>query len=236
MPPLNLVGDFGGGGLLLAMGLLAALFERERSGLGQVVDCAMVDGAALLMTMFYGLEKMGIWQRARGKNFLDTGAHFYETYTTKDGRYMAVGAIEPPFYAELLHKLGLDKEDLPAQMDQSQWPAMKERFAAVFREKTQDEWAAIFAHSDACAAPVLSPFEAPNHPHNQARGTFVDIAGIIQPAPAPRFGRTPSATPKPPPHPGEHSSEILRQYGLSPQEISILLQGAVVAQAGSRAS
>jgi alpha-methylacyl-CoA racemase len=236
VPPLNLVGDFGGGGLLLAMGLLAALFERERSGKGQVVDCAMVDGAALLMTMIYGLDKIGFWQRERGKNFLDTGAHFYETYTTRDGRYMAVGAIEPQFYAELLQKLGLDREDLPAQMDQSQWPAMKERLAAVFQQKTQAQWAEIFALSDACVAPVLSPFDAPSHPHNQARGTFVEVAGVVQPAPAPRFGRTPSPTPQPPPHPGEHSSAILRQYGLSDQEIQGLQQAGVVAQASPRAS
>jgi alpha-methylacyl-CoA racemase len=191
VPPLNLVGDFGGGGMLLALGVVAALFERERSGAGQVVDVAMVDGAALLTGFVHGMRAAGMWSDRRGENLLDGSAPFYDTYETADGRYVAVGAIEPAFYAALLAGLGLDGEDLPGQLDRDGWPAVRARFAAVFAGRTRDEWAAHFAGTDACVTPVLAPGEAPGHPHNTARGTFFTADGAVQPAPAPRFSRTP---------------------------------------------
>jgi alpha-methylacyl-CoA racemase len=187
-PPLNLVGDFGGGGMLLAFGMCAAIISARQTGVGQVVDAAMVDGAAALMTMTYTLMSAGIWKDQRGTNLLDTGAHFYEVYETSDGGYMALGAIEPQFYAELIRLLGLEGEELPDQMDRDAWPQMKERFAALFATRTRAEWESVFEGSDACVAPVLSPSEAPNHPHMRARGTFTEVAGVVQPAPAPRFG------------------------------------------------
>ncbi|MGH9083186.1 MAG: CaiB/BaiF CoA transferase family protein [Acidimicrobiales bacterium] len=213
VPPLNLVGDFGGGGMLLAFGVLAAVLEAARSGRGQVVDAAMVDGAASLMTLTYAFSATGAWQRARGANLLDTGAHFYEVYETADAGWFAVGAIEPNFYAELLEGLGLDAEPLPDQMDRSQWPAMKERFAAVFRTRTREEWAAVFEGTDACAAPVLSPWEAPAHPHLAARGTFVDVDGVVQPGPAPRFSRTPGVA-GPTARPGADTDSALAAWGV----------------------
>jgi alpha-methylacyl-CoA racemase len=193
VPPLNLVADFGGGGLLLAFGVTAALHEARRSGRGQVVDAAMLDGAASQTTMLHSLHHAGLWQEARGVNMLDTGAPFYEVYETKDGGWFAVGAIEPQFYAALLAGLGLDQSLLPAQLDQARWPEMKARFAAVFATKTRDEWEAVFAGVDACVAPVLAPWDAPRHPHNVARGTFVDVGGIVQPGAVPRFSRTPGS-------------------------------------------
>ena len=186
VPPLNLVGDFGGGGMLLAYGMVAAILNARTTGEGQVVDAAMVDGAASLMTMTYTLRSAGIWQDARGTNLLDTGAHFYEVYETSDGGYMGVGAIEPQFYAELMRLLGLGDDDLSTQNDRTTWPAMKERFAAIFATRTRAEWEAVFAGSDACVAPVLSAGEAPEHPHNKVRGTFTEVAGVVQPAPSPR--------------------------------------------------
>ena len=177
VPPLNLVGDFGGGGMLLAFGVVSALLEAARSGRGQVVDAAMVDGAASLTTFLYSLTSIGRWKNERAANLLDGAAHFYDVYETADGKYFAVGAIEPQFYAELLEGLGLADEDLPAQMDQASWPELTARFAQVFSTKTRDEWAAIFAGTDACAAPVLAPAEAPDHPHHRARHTFVDVEG-----------------------------------------------------------
>ncbi len=228
VPPLNLVGDFGGGGLLLAYGVLAALLEASRSGQGQVVDAAMVDGSASLMTMTYAFHQFGWWKEERGVNVLDTGAHFYEVYETADGKWFAVGAIEPQFYAELLSKLGLDPAGLPAQMDRSQWPAMKERFAAIFRERTRDEWAEIFDGSDACGAPVLSPWEAHEHPHNAARGTFVEVDGVRQPGPAPRFSRTPGEVSCPPPIAGADTEEGLAAWGIAEKRIAELLEcGAI---------
>nr|ALJ99846.1 coA-transferase III family protein [Micromonospora rosaria] len=200
--PLNLLGDFAGGGMLLAVGVLAALLERERSGVGQVVDAAMVDGSALLTAFLHGLLGAGMWPAPRGRNLLDGGAPFYDTYRTADGRFMAVGALEPAFYAALLDGLGLaDEPDLPAQDDVGGWPRLRRRFAERFAERTRDEWTAVFADRDACVAPVLAPTEAHRHPHNAARGTFVDVGGAAQPAPAPRFGRTPTATPRPAPDP-----------------------------------
>ena len=191
-----MVGDFGGGGMLLAFGVTCALLEAARSGKGQVVDAAMVDGAAVLMTMIHAFVAMGLWADDEpGTNILDTGAHFYDVYETADAKFVAVGPIEGKFYAELLRLVGWEHEDLPWQMDRTQWPALKERFAALFRTKTRDEWSALLEGTDACFAPVLSLAEAPLHPHNRARGTFVTRDGIVQPAPAPRFSRTkPSST------------------------------------------
>ncbi|GAA2639083.1 CaiB/BaiF CoA transferase family protein [Paractinoplanes durhamensis] len=195
--PLNLIGDFAGGGMLMTVGILAALLERERSGRGQVVDAAMVDGSALLMTFIHGMNAAGLWPFPRGENMLDGGSPFYDTYRTSDGGFLAVGALEPPFYAALLTGLGLDTEDLPSQHDRDGWPVLRQRFAEVIGSRTRDDWAAVFAGSDACVAPVLSPAEAPDHPHNRARNAFVEVGGIVQPAPAPRFGRTPPPTPAP---------------------------------------
>jgi len=228
VPPLNLVGDFGGGGLLLAFGIVAAVYEAQRSGQGQVVDAAMVDGAASLMTMTHAFHQLGMWLEQRGVNILDTGSHFYEVYETSDGKYFAVGAIEPQFYAELLRVLGLEGEELPAQQDRSQWPAMKERFAAVFATATRDEWAERFAGTDACGAPVLSPWEAHLHPHNAARGTFVDVGGVVQPGPAPRFSRTPGEVRRPPPVPGQDTDEALGAWGIDPQRIKELHEAGAV--------
>ena len=221
-PPLNLVGDFGGGGMMLAFGMCAAIISARRTGAGQVVDAAMVDGAAALMTMTYTLRSSGMWKEERGTNLLDTGAHFYEVYETSDGGYMALGAIEPQFYAALLRGLELEGEDLPDQMDREAWPQMKERFAALFATKTRDEWTAVFEGTDACVAPVLSPWEAPSHPHLRARGTFSEVAGVVQPSPAPRFGGTPGAIRRPPPNPGQHADEALADWGLDPDEVAEL--------------
>jgi alpha-methylacyl-CoA racemase len=228
--PLNLVGDFGGGGMLLALGVLAALVERASSGKGQVVDAAMIDGAALLGTMFYAFRNMQLWSEERGTNVLDTGAHFYEVYETKDGKYMAVGAIEPQFYAALLARLGLVGDArFQMQLDRDGWPAMKRGFEAVFKERTRDEWTQIFEGSDACVAPVLSALEAPSHPHHAARGTFTTVAGALQPSPAPRFSRTPARIARPPAAPGAHTDEVLRDWGFDAPEVSELrAKGAIV--------
>ena len=190
VPPLNLVGDFGGGALYLAFGVACGIIEAKRSGKGQVVDAAMTDGAASLMTMFYGMSASGFWQDQRGSNMLDSGAHFYDTYETKDGKFVAIGSIEPQFYKELMEKTGITDPAFTAQMDRSAWPALKEKLAAVIKTKTRDEWDAIMLGSDVCYAPVLSLSEAPKHPHNVARKTFVEVGGVTQPAPAPRFSRT----------------------------------------------
>jgi len=224
--PLNLIGDFGGGGMLLAFGMVCALLEAARSGEGQVVDAAMIDGAASLMTMIHAFHTFGIWNEERGSNMLDSGAPFYEVYETKDGKYFAVGGIEAKFYAELLAGLGLTGDPtLPTQMDRAQWPAMKARFASVFKTKTRDEWDAIFDGTDACATPVLSPWEAHEHPHNAARSTFVEVAGVMQPAPAPRFSRTPSAISRPASPPGADTVTGLLEWGLSEAAIA-KLQGS----------
>jgi alpha-methylacyl-CoA racemase len=229
LPPLNLVGDFGGGGMLLAFGVLAGVFEAQRSGQGQVIDAAMVDGAAALMTMTHSFRAMGMWTDERGTNMLDTGAHYYEVYETSDGKYMSVGSIEPQFYAALLDGLGVDSADLPNQQDRSQWPALKERFAAIFRTRTRDEWTATFEGTDACVAPVLTIPEAVAHPHNVERGTFVEVAGVAQPAPAPRFDRTAPEISAPPPHAGQHTDEILRDSGLDDDRIAKLHEVGAVA-------
>jgi alpha-methylacyl-CoA racemase len=195
-PPINMVGDFGGGGMFLAFGMVSALLHAARTGQGQVIDCAMVDGAAVLMSMIWSFRAAGFWRDERGVNMLDTGAHFYDTYETADGRYMAVGAIEPQFYAELRRLAGLEQDrDLDSQMNFAEWPALKARVAAAFKTRTRDEWTAIFDGTDACVSPVLSMGEAPSHPHNAARGTFVEASGVTQPAAAPRYSATPARAP-----------------------------------------
>ncbi|MDP9073336.1 MAG: CoA transferase [Actinomycetota bacterium] len=218
VPPLNLVGDFGGGGMLLAFGVVCGLLEATSSGQGQVIDAAMVDGAALLSTMFHGLRAMGLWRDERGVNLLDTGAPFYEVYQTADGGHVAVGALEPRFYAELVRLSGLGDNDdqgpLPDQMDQAAWPAMKQRLAALFRTRSRSEWCRVFEGTDACVTPVLGLGEAATHPHNQSRANFEQVAGIVQPSPAPRFGRTPGAISRPPPQPGQHTDEVLADWGI----------------------
>jgi alpha-methylacyl-CoA racemase len=229
VPPLNLVGDFGGGGMLLAVGVLAALYERSRSGRGQVIDAAMIDGAALLTSFIHGMRGQGAWQDARGTNLLDSGAPFYDTYETADGLYMSVGALEPQFYAALLHGLGLTDEDLPGQLDRDRWPQMRARFTEVFKGRTREEWTEIFEGTDACVAPVLGLGEAPAHPHVTARSGFMDVGGLTQPAPAPRFSRTPAETPAPPVRAGEHTDAALTDLGLSPEEIAELRRRGAIA-------
>jgi alpha-methylacyl-CoA racemase len=222
VPPLNLVGDFGGGALYLALGVVAGLLEAQKSGKGQVIDAAMVDGAASLMTAIYGMHGSGFWTDNRGENVLDTGAHYYEVYETGDNKHVAIGSIEAKFYEELLRLSGLKGEELPPQNDRKSWPAMKERLKALFRTKTRDEWCRIMEGSDICFAPVLSMEEAPHHPHNRHRGTFVEANGVTQPAPAPRFSRTPSAIQRPPARPGEHTLEALHDWGFTRSDLEKL--------------
>ena len=229
VPPLNLVGDFGGGGLMLAFGLVAGMLEARTSGRGQVIDAAMVDGAASLMTMTHSFRAMGIWNDERGTNMLDTGAHFYDVYETADGGYVSIGSIEPQFYAELLRLTGLEGEDLPWQQDRNERPALKERLASIFRTKTRDEWCEIMEGTDVCFAPVLSMAEAPQHPHNVQRGTFVEVAGITQPGPAPRFSRTPGEIRRPPAHAGQHTDEVLTEAGLDADRLTKLREAGAIA-------
>ncbi len=228
VPPLNLVGDFGGGALYLAFGIVSALLEASRSGQGQVVDAAMVDGAASLMAATYGYNAQGMWNPERGTNLLDSGAHFYQVYETKDGKYVSIASIEPKFYDELLEKAGLDKEEYSAQMEREHWPEYIDKLGAVFKTKTRDEWREIMEGSDICFAPVLSMEEAPHHPHNAERETFVEVAGVVQPAPAPRFSRTPGEVQGPPPEPGEHTDEILAGWGFSAAEIAGLREAGIL--------
>ncbi len=228
VPPLNLVGDFGGGGMLLAFGMACGLLSAQRTGKGQVIDAAMVDGSAVLTTMFHSFLAMGLWDAERGTNMLDSGAHFYDAYETADGRYVSIGSIEPQFYAELLRLTGLDGEVLPHQHDRSQWPALKERLAAVFKERTRDEWCKVMEGTDVCFAPVLSLDEAPDHPHMAARGTFTEVAGVRQPAPAPRFSRTSPAISRPPSHPGQHTDEVLTGWGFTTDEVAGLREAGAV--------
>lgn len=227
-PPLSLAGDFGGGGLMLALGILAALVERGRSGAGQVVDAAMVDGSALLATAFFGYAQTGAWSAARGTNIVDSGAPFYDAYETADGRWLSVAAMEPRFYESLLGLLGLAGEDLPDQNDQASWPQMKERFAAVIRTRTREEWCEAAEGVEACVAPVLSVEELARHPHLRARGTFVERDGLLQPAPVPRFERTPASLSRRPPLPGEHTEQALADWGLEEAQIAALAAAGAI--------
>jgi alpha-methylacyl-CoA racemase len=230
VPPLNLVADFGGGGLLAAFGILAALVERERSGLGQVVDTAMIDGAALQTGMVRGMLDAGLWVDERGSNLLDGGAPFYDVYPTAEGGYLAVAALEPRFFAVLLDRLGLDPSRLPAQYDRERWPELRERLGDAIARRTGEEWARVFAGTDGCVTPVLSLGEAAGHPHHRLRGSFVPgPGGVPQPAPAPRFGRTPVSAPRPAPAPGAHTDEVLAEAGLGPDEVAALRSGGAVA-------
>ncbi|HLT16736.1 MAG TPA: CaiB/BaiF CoA-transferase family protein [Acidimicrobiales bacterium] len=229
VPPLNLVGDFGGGGMLLAFGIVCGILNARTTGEGQVIDAAMVDGAAVLTTMFHAFRAMGMWNDERGTNMLDTGAHFYDVYETADGKYVSIGSIEPQFYAELLRLTGLEGEELPWQHDRDEWPALKERLAAIFKTKTRDEWCELMEGTDVCFAPVLSLAEAPQHPHNVHRETFIEVAGVVQPAPAPRFSRTPTETPAPPAHAGQHTDEVLSEWGFAPERIAELREKGAIA-------
>ncbi|GEM29575.1 CoA transferase [Nocardia neocaledoniensis NBRC 108232] len=220
--PLNLAGDFGGGALYLALGVVSALLESRTSGRGQVVDAAMVDGSASLMTLFYGLFAAGYWSDERGVNRLDSGAPWYNVYETADGGWISVGANESRFWRNLLRITGIDETQMPDQHDKAQWPAMRERFAAVFRTRTRDEWCALAAGQDACLTPVLSLTEAPRDAHLRARGTFLEVDGVVQPGPAPRFSRTPGAIQRPPAEPGEHTDEVLSDWGFTPAEVAAL--------------
>lgn len=233
-PPMNMVGDFGGGGMFLAFGVVCALLEAQRSGEGQIVDTAMVDGTATLMTMFWMMSQVGLHDASqRGVNMLDTGAHFYDVYECADGEYVSIGSIEPQFYAELLRLTGLsDDAEFAQQMDRALWPHLKERLGEIFRTKTRDEWCAVMEHSDVCFAPVLRMDEAAEHPHNVARGTFVEIGGMTQPAPAPRFSRTEPSIERPPAHDGQHTREVLVDWGVDADRIESLIASGAVRQAG----
>ena len=230
VPPLNMVGDFGGGGMFLAFGVVCALLEAQRSGTGQVVDTAMVDGAAVLMSMFWAFRSMGVFDENNpGTNLLDTGAHFYDVYACKDGRYISIGSIEPQFYAELLRITGLDADpEFQNSHDKRAWPHLKERIAAVFIDKTRDEWCALMEHTDVCFAPVLTMSEAAEHPHNKQRETFVDFDGVVQPAPAPRFSRTKATIIAAPARAGEHTREVLSDWGFGASAIDSLFEAGAV--------
>ena len=235
-PPINLVGDFGGGAMFLAFGVVCALLDAQRSGQGQVVDAAMVDGAAYLMMMMWAFSAMGIWSEERGTNMLDTGAHYYDTYECKDGGFVSIGSIEPQFYAQLLELTGLEEdyasrgESLPNQNDKARWGEMKERLGAIFLTRTRDEWSAVMEGTDVCFAPVLTMQEATQHPHNVLRGTFTEVAGIVQPAPAPRFSRTGAEVQRPPAHVGQHTVEVLGEWlGMDDERISALRSAGALA-------
>jgi len=235
-PPINLVGDFGGGGMLLAFGVVCALLEAQRSGTGQVVDAAMVDGSAALMMMVWGFKHMGIWSDERGTNMLDTAAHFYDTYECADGQFVSIGSIEPQFYLQLLEHTGLAKlyeergEELPHQMDRERWPELKARLSEIFAARTRDEWCSIMEGTDICFAPVLTMDEAAQHPHNVERNTFVEVAGVTQPAPAPRFDRTVATVQRPPAFTGQHTDEVLAEWlGADVARIASLRERGIVA-------
>ncbi|MCB1747277.1 MAG: CoA transferase [Gammaproteobacteria bacterium] len=228
VPPLNLTGDFGGGALYLALGLVSALLECQRSGQGQVIDAAMVDGAASLMSLMYGMLAGGLWVDQRGSNRLDSGAPYYNVYETSDGRHVALGSNEPKFYRRTLELLGLADAGLPGQEDREHWPAMRERFAAVFKTRTRDEWCALMDGEEVCFAPVLSMSEAPRHPHLQARNTFVEFEGVVQPAPAPRFSRTAPTLQRGAPEPGQHTDEALADWGFDDAAIAALRRAGAI--------
>jgi len=227
VPPLNLVGDFGGGGMLLAFGILAALLEARESGCGQVVDASMVEGSALLTTIVFEMIGMGGWNRERGTNILDGGSPYYDVYRTLDGEYVSLGSIEPQFFAELVEKLELDYD--PAQQaDQRAWPELRKQITTTVASRTRAEWDEYLAGSDVCFAPVLHPTEAPHHPHNVARGSFIEVDGVVQPAPAPRFSRTPTLPPRPAPAAGEQTAEVLGDWGFEAAEIERLVAGGAI--------
>lgn len=222
VPPLNLVGDYGGGAMFLVVGILAAYIEAQKSGIGQVIDAAMTDGTSLLMSMFHTLQEVGMWSQNRGSNLLDSGAFFYDTYETKDSKYVSLGSLEPKFYALLMEKANLDPELFGNYMDQSKWPTLKKKLGEVMKTKTRDEWCEIMEGTDICFAPVLDLKEAPDHHHNKARNTYIDVEGMIQPAPAPRFSKTPSEVQFGSKAPGEDSVDILKDWGFSDSEIDTL--------------
>lgn len=226
VPPLNLIGDFGGGALYLAFGMVCAMLEARSSGKGQVVDAAMSDGTISLMGIFYGLRSMGYWSDVRGENILDGGAHFYNAYETADGKWIALGSIEPQFYKEMLERTGAELPSAGAHMDKASWPAAKEKLAAAIKSKTRAEWDAIFADSDACYAPVLSMAEAPQHPHNVARKAFIEVDGVTQPAPAPRFSRTPGEVQCPPQPPDNEA--VLANWGFADGDIAALKESGAI--------
>jgi len=226
--PVNYLGDFGGGGMMLAFGMTAALFAVRGGAPGQVIDCAMTDGSAALAALTFGLKAAGVWRDERGVNLLDSGAPHYDTYETADGKWVALGALEPQFYAEFLARAGIDDPAFAAQNDPDAWDGLKARLEALFRTKSREEWCALLEMTDACFAPVLSLDEAPLHPHNAARGTFIEVAGAIQPAPAPRYAQTPTATPQPAPAFGAHTDEILSGLGLGGAEIARLRADGIV--------
>ncbi|MDF1629536.1 MAG: CaiB/BaiF CoA-transferase family protein [Alcanivoracaceae bacterium] len=227
--PLNLVGDFGGGGMMLAFGMVCAMLEAQRSGKGQVIDCAMHEGSAALMAMFYGLRANGLFNDQRGSHMLDSGAHFYDVYETADGKYVSIGSIEPQFYALLKEKAGLDA-DFDEQLNPARWPQQKEKIASIFRSKSRDQWCQIMQGSDVCFAPVLGLEEAPQHPHNVARGSFIEVDGVTQHAPTPRFSRTPSGTPQAMRKPGADSSATLLRSGFTAEQVEELLNSGAVTQ------
>jgi alpha-methylacyl-CoA racemase len=227
-PPLNLVGDFGGGAMMLAFGVVCAVLEARKSGRGQVVDAAMTDGAALLGAMMYGLRAQGGWSDQRGANLLDGGAHFYDTYACADGKFVSIGAIEPQFYALLLKLTGIDDPAFDAQMDPAQWPALSEKIGAVFLTRDRESWCALMEGTDVCFAPVLDMAEAPRHPHNIARATFADVGGVVQPAPAPRFSRTAPEIGIMPAIPGQHSAAVLADWGWSDADVTALAEQGVI--------
>lgn len=228
-PPLNIVGDFGGGGMLLAFGIVCGLLEAGRSGRGQVVDASMLDGSALLGTLLYGMHSLGEWSAERGTNLLDSGAPFYDVYGTSDGHWISIAAIEPQFYANLIRELGLDGERLPDQMDRASWPAMKERFAAIFRTRTRAQWSVQLEDAEVCFSPVLSVEEAAGDSHNAERRVLIDYEGVTQPAPAPRFSRTPGAIQRPAAAPGQHTDQALADWGFSSDELALLRQSEAIA-------
>ena len=229
VPPLNLIGDFGGGGMLLALGLVAALLETKGSKKGQVVDAAMTDGSALLMTMIYSMHSSGMWKTTMGSNLLDGGSHFYDTYECKDGKFISIGSIEPQFYALLCQIAQLDEKVFAKQMSRDLWPEQKEEIKKIFLKKTRDEWCELMEGTDVCFAPVLDMSEAPQHPHNKERKTFIDLEGVTQPAPAPRFSRTEPEVVSSPSIVGEHTNEVLSSIGLSEADISSLKTSGAVA-------
>jgi len=230
-PPLNLVGDFGGGALYLAMGLLAGIIEARTSGKGQVIDCAMIDGAASLMTMFFNMKAVGMWTPERDSNLLDGGAHFYDTYECADGQYLAIGSIEPQFHAVLVKGLGLPDDTFGNYMDRTKWAEHSQTIARVVKTRSRDDWMKVFDGTDGCVAPVLSMEEAPKHPHNAERKTFVEAFGVVQPGPAPRFSRTAGAVQGAPAVAGKNSGDVLQSWGVDAERVKGFLAAGAVAQA-----